>query len=316
MQSSDVIDEIKTPQGRLIKVYKDNYVKLEEVSTDAATSSKITFENIKKNLPLKLPKIEKLPEYRKIKGHDVPIAIVGGGPSLKNHIDELKGFRTILACGSVHDYLRSQDIVPTYAAICDPDPVSINYYRNLHTEVKYLLATSVDVTLLEHFKDYQRILWHCHSADFNVDEIEKLEGTDYHAISGGCTVGLRGINICIMLGYTNIHFFGFDSCMDEEQCHAYAVSAKERKDFGRLFEVKLRELDSEGPSEKRVFKCVGYQLAQAYAFRDYYLNFGRLFTPTFHGDGLMSGMWELIVHILGVDDQSDAKLTRELIHVS
>jgi hypothetical protein len=100
--------------------------------------------------------------------------------------------------------------------------------------------------------------------------------------------------------------------MDEEQCHAYSVSEKERKAFGKLFKIKLRKLNGEGPSE-REFSCVGYQLAQAYAFRDYYLNFGRLFTPTFHGDGLMSGMWDLIVNILGVEEPNDINVNKELI---
>lgn len=289
---------------KIARVYPGDFVKLQEVETNAATPSTIAYENIKKNLALKLHKLEDLPEYKKVKGHSAPIAIVGGGPSLKNHLEELKQFRTIIACGSVHDYLISENIIPTYATICDPDPISLNYYKKLHTEVKYLVSSGFDHESTKHFKDHQLVLWHCHSPDYDIPEIEKLEGRTYHAISGGCTVGLRSINVAIMFGYTNLHLFGFDSCMSDEECHAYKISEEERVSFGKLWQVKLRDLikdDGQGPGDK-VYNCLGYQLAQADNFKNFFLSFGRIFTPTFHGEGLLPDLHKLIVDILGVEN--------------
>lgn len=286
---------------KIAKVYPGSFVKLQDVETNAATPSSVAYENIKKNIKHNLPKIETLPEYRKIKGHGVPIALVGGGPSLNKHLEELREFKTIIVCGSPHDYLISKNIIPTYAAICDPDALSINYYQNPHTEVKYLISTGVDEKVISHLKDYQVVLWHCHSNDYDRVELEKLEGKDYHGISGGCTVGLRSINIAIMLGYTNLHLFGFDSCLSNEECHVYAVSKEERESFGRLYQIKLRDLvkgDGQGPGDK-VYTCLGYQLAQANNFKEFYLNFGRIFTPTFHGEGLLPDLYKLIINVLG-----------------
>lgn len=285
---------------KIARVYPGNFVKLQDVETNAATPSTIAYENIKENLKLKLHKLEHLPEFQKVKGHDTPIAIVGGGPSLKKHLKELRQFKTIIACGSVHDYLMSEGIIPTYATICDPDPVSLNYYKKLHTEVKYLISSGFDHKSIKHFKDHQLVLWHCHSTDYNVEEIEKIEGTTYHAVSGGCTVGLRSINISILMGYSNIHLFGFDSCMSDEECHAYSVSAEEKESFGKIWSVKLRDLaksDGQGPGD-RVYNCLGYQLAQADNFKNFFLSFGKLFTPTFHGDGLLPDLFKLIVNVL------------------
>lgn len=289
--------EIRSDQ-KYVKVFNGGFVKLEEISTNAATPSTVTYENLKKNIKKGFSKLEDLPEYRKVKGHNNSIAIVGGGPSLKKHIHELKDFKTILVCGSSHDYVVSEGFIPTYAAICDPDPISVNYYKNLQKETKYLISTGVDETLIDHFKDNNLVLWHCHSQDYNIEEIQKLENKEYHAASGGCTVGLRSISLSILLGYTNLHFFGFDSCLSEEECHAYYVSEQEKINFGKLYTVKLRDISKEdGPSDKK-YVCVGYQMAQAHAFKDLYINFGKLFTPTFHGEGLLPDYWKVISHLL------------------
>lgn len=298
--------------GKTLKIWQGDFVKLEGIETTAATPSTITIENVKKNILKGLPKIEKLPEYQKIKGHEYPIALVGGGPNIKKVIHELRDFHTILVAGSAHDYVLSQGIIPTYAAICDPDPISVNYYKHLHPEVKYLISTGADEKLINHFLYHQLVLWHCHSADYNIEEIEKIEGTSYHGISGGCTVGLRAINIALMLGYTNLHFFGYDSCMSDEECHAYEISAKERDDMGRVYNLKLREYDSDNPSPK-VYKCLGYQLAQAHAFKEFYLHFGRMFTPTFHGEGFLADLYKLMVHTLGGAPEQVGKETQEQV---
>lgn len=290
-------------ENKIARVYPGDFVKLQEVETNAATPSSIAYANLKKNLQLKLPKLENLPEYQKIKGHNTPIALVGGGPSLKNHLDELRKFKTIISCGSVHDYLISNKIIPTYATVCDPDPVSLNYFKNLHTETKYLISSGFDPEALNHFKKHQLVLWHCHSNDYNIVEIEEIEKTIYHGISGGCTVGLRSMNIAIMLGYTNLHFFGFDSCMSDEECHAYKISEQERTNFGKLWQVKLRDLvkgDGEGPGDK-IYSCLGYQLAQADNFKAFFMNFGRMFTPTFHGEGLLPDFYKLMLEVLGAE---------------
>lgn len=287
--------------NQIARIYEGDFVKLQEIQTNAATPSSVAYQNLKNNIRFKLPKLERLPEYRKIKGHSAPIALVGGGPSLRKNLEKLRKFKTIIACGSVHDFLIANDIIPTYAAICDPDPISINYFKKPHTEIKYLLSSGVHESVINHLLNYQVVLWHCHSPDYDRVEIEKLEGCEYHAISGGCTIGLRSISMAMMFGYTNIHIFGFDSCMSDDECHAYAVSTEERESFGRIWQVKLRDLikdDGHGPGDK-VYNCLGYQLAQADNFKEFYLNFGKIFTPTFHGEGLLPDLFKLIINVLG-----------------
>lgn len=267
-----------------------SYSKLAGVSTVAATPSTIAFENIKINIVKKYTRLNQLPEFRKLK-NELPIALVGGGPSLSKTIDKVREYKTIFACGSVHDYLRKEGIVPTYAGICDPDPVSINYFKNPHPETKYLIASACDPKIFEHLDKYPIVMWHCHSDDYN-DKLAEIE-KDYEGVGGGCTIGLRSVCIAIMCGYRNIDFFGFDSCLSDEQTYAYELSTQQEKDDqGKIYKLKIG-MDWNGPSEK-TYNCLGYHLAQAEHFRKFLVDYGNVINPTFYGEGLLPDLVRMI----------------------
>jgi hypothetical protein len=97
------------------RIGDDNgYVPLRSVSTTTATAQEDIFKNIEKNIKRGLPKFESLPDFRNIKHKSKKIAIVGGGPSLKDNLDELRNFDVILVAGSPHDYLLENGINITY----------------------------------------------------------------------------------------------------------------------------------------------------------------------------------------------------------
>lgn len=284
-----------THQVNQINFNGELYHRLEQVNTNTATAQSEILDNVKANIKRNLPRLHQLPEFHKIKGHDKKIAIVGGGPSLKYYLDDIRQFRTIFACGSCNDYLMSNNVVPTYAGICDPDALSIKYFQKLDTETKYLIASGCDGKIFEHLKNHQVVMWHCHSDDYKPDEIE--EG--YQAVGGGCTIGLRAISIAIILGYTNLHFFGFDSCMaEDDSSHAYQT-----EDVGTIHQIKVGT-ESELDYKSKTFKVAGYQLAQANHFMSMYKNYGHMFVPTFYGNGLLA-------EILKVTNAESAKLEQK-----
>lgn len=266
------------------------YQKVGAVSTVAATPSDTTFKNILVNVKRNHPRLQKLPEFKKLKGN-YPIALVGGGPSLKDYIDQVKEYKTIFVCGSSHDYVRQYGIVPRYAGICDPDPVSINYYKNPHPETTYLVASGCDPKIFEHLKDFPIAMWHCHSDDYN-DKLMQIE-PNYEGVGGGCTIGLRAVCIAVMLGYKNIDFFGFDSCLSNEQSYAYELStAEEKAAQGEIYKLKIG-MDWNGPSET-TYHCLGYHLAQAEHFRKFMEAYPGLINANFHGPGLLPDLVRMI----------------------
>lgn len=260
---------------------------IDGIETATAVAFDDILGNIKSNIKTYghlMPRLHKLPEFHKVKGKDKPIAIIGGGPTIKNYLDDIRQYRTVMAAGSSHDYLRENNINITYAVMCDPDSLVIKYLQKRDTETKYLIASGCDAAVFEHLKDYQRIMWHCHSDAYVPDEIEP----GYLGVGGGCTVGLRSLNIAILLGYRNIHIYGMDSCMGESS-HAY-----ETEDVGKLYNIAAGPNKNTLPIKPKVWKVAGYQLAQAYQFMDFYSKWHMYFTPTIFGDSLLADVMKNI----------------------
>jgi hypothetical protein len=272
----------------------EKFIKLNDVQTQTATSSEEFVRNVKINAPKKYKGIQALPTFGQVQGNNRPIALLGGGPSIKKEVDKIKdfvaaGFPTI-ACGSSHDYLLANGIVPTYCTICDPDPLSIHYLKRHDERVKYLLALSLHPDIFEHLKERDIYVWNCRS-DVAAEEIKDYIH-DYVEIMGGCTVGLRSISIAMCLGHNNIHFWGFDSCMGSgDEHHAYEFETKE-EEVGTTYPVRF---GSDRPEEGgKYYVCSGYQLAQAWHFLDFVKHFGAAFTPTFHGEGMLGDFYAFL----------------------
>ena len=277
------------------KLQDGTFYPLSGVSTVTAVDPEDIFKYVVENAKRDTPRLSKLETFRKVKGHDKSIALVGGGPSLKDHIKNIKGHDVIIAAGSSYDYMMREGVIPDYCMVCDPDTLVMNYMSILNKDVKYLIASGCHPDVFDYLKDYQVYMWHCHSDNMS----ERLLGIEknYEGVGGGCTVGLRAISVAILFGYTNIHFYGYDSCLGVDDAHhAYEFStAKEVEDLGQIYKLKVGILETGPEEDAKVFSCAGYHLAQAEHFKQFYTNYGACFTPTFHGDGLLHALYSVLI---------------------
>ena len=98
-----------------------------------------------------------------------PIAIVGGGPSLKNQLDKLRTFKYVLVAGSAHDYLIDQGIIPAFAVSVEPKINQIGFYQKKHKDTSYILASQCSPQMFDHLEGHKVAMWHFHG---QVDESE------------------------------------------------------------------------------------------------------------------------------------------------
>jgi hypothetical protein len=243
------------------------FVPVDVLETKCNIPAHIVRSNIEKSFERNLPRLHHLPQYGK--HDDRPLAVVAGGPSLDKTFDELAEFDRIMVCGSAHDYLIGRGFVPTYSAVCDADISTTDFMKLPDHRCCYFIASMCHPALFDLLTGHRVVLWHSFQGDLDCFCGEP-------AIMGGCTITLRAINLAIVLGYKNLHFFGLDSSfVENEHCYESQPSSP---------------VTIEARAGGKVFKTTPPWLAQATHFAEMYRNMSHLFTPTVHGDGLIAAM--------------------------
>ncbi len=268
------------------------FMPLGSLETYMASSMDVVEANIFASLKRKLPEIENLPEWRKSKGNEA-FAIVGGGPSIRYTVNELRSFHTVIAAGSSHDWLVQHGIRPTYTLVLDPDRASANYLKHPDPRCNYLIASCCDPAVFDALDGYSVTRWHAagHDADWFVKAwidagFQEQDTVMKPIIGGGATCSLRCISIAMLFGYRNLHFFGCDSCLEQNSGdhHAYDFVDPVNEHLGDVVEVRI---GTPSNSNGRLFRMAKYMLAQLWGFRELMDSHGKAFDVTIHGDGAL-----------------------------
>lgn len=249
-----------------------------EIVVQSTIPPETVVENVEASFARNTPRFAKLPNLGKRTG---PVAIVGGGPSLKHELGSLKRFPgPIISCGSVHDYLIEHDIPIAYHCACDPEPVNTRWLRTPSKAVTYLIASQCHPDLFKALEGYDVRLWHATVilaatakplCDFRGEP--EIPGADF-------VVG-RAWPIAAVMGHKDVHFFGFDCSFpaDCESQHAYAY------DWVREEPVYVT---CEHTGER--FATVPGWLAQLNTFNKMLAMSAGQFTVTIHGESLAASM--------------------------
>lgn len=233
-----------------------------------ATSSTLCWLQHKANLAEGYPVLTDL--YETGKPRRFPIAVVGGGPSLDDTMQELRDFPgPVMACGSAHDHLVRSGIKLSYCAVLDPDPIAANYLREDGGECLYLVASHVAPHVFGAIARKRLAIFGA-GGTFTTDDFHPLPVV----MAGGRTVGTRAMGLALALGFTELHLFGIDSCVREDKTHAYAVEP-----IGDLKPIYCGG---------RKFMCAPYMIGQASDFQQFMGLFGHVCGVAVHGDGLIA----------------------------
>ena len=180
--------------------------------------------NVAANIVKPYKRFLQRPDLMGIRGE--PLAIVGGGPSVKKHLDDIRKFKWVMAAGSSHDFLMRNGIMPAFAVSTDSKEETGDYYRELNGGTQYLMASVSPPSMLERMAEgsCRLYLWH-----FS-EQVDPPHYRGERAIGWGCMVGVVCIQMALWLGFQEHHYFGYDCSLDRDafETHAYAVSAEER----------------------------------------------------------------------------------------
>src|SRR3990167_2026332 len=151
-----------------------------------------------------------------------PVAIVAFGPSLREHFRKVSEFDTIYTCSGAHRFLIDRGVIPTYHVDSDPRAYKADILGEPHRNVEYLISSICHPTYFDKLEFYRAKvkLWHMLFLEPEIfQHYPKMEWI----MTGGHTVGPRTIKLARMMGFDNLHMFGFDGSVDAEgRTHAEA----------------------------------------------------------------------------------------------
>lgn len=223
-------------------------VDIGEVNTDIEKIKENVEHNIKQG-------------YLQVQPHstnDIEVMIVGGGPSLPQHIEKIKQLRAngvkLITINNAYKWCIDNGLTPSAMVMVDAREFNARFTKPVVDDCKYFLASQCNPLCFEGLPKDRTYLWHTQVDDLNEVLAEQYE--TWHPVPGGSTVLLRAIPLFRMLGFKRFHLFGCDSCIEEDKHHAY----EQVENDGQL----VMPVNVSG----KIFNCNPWMVSQAQEFID------------------------------------------------
>lgn len=181
------------------------------------TTLELVAENVRSACLRELPWLAISPQ------NDSDAVIVGGAPSLKYSLEELKARKAnghfIISTNGVHDYLIENGIIPDAEIIIDARAGNAAFVANPRKDVTYYIASQCDPKIFVALESMDVTLIHLNTTDIinSIPETSK----PINLLCGGSSVGMIAIALAHLLGYRRFHLYGVDSSYTEKEHHSY-----------------------------------------------------------------------------------------------
>lgn len=219
---------------------------------------------------------------------EVEIALVCGGPSAADHLDEIReksrAGMPVVTVNGAYNWMLEHGVRPGLQVLVDAREFNRRFVEPDVASCKYAVSSQCDPALVASLPRERTLLWHGAGELVQrwLREYDEARGQarEYYPVPGGTTVALRAMPLLAMLGFRRIHVYGFDSCVRAGQHHAYA---QPENDADALVPIEV---------DGRTFLCAGWMLKQASEFQQVVRH---ILAPAgvelaVHGDGLIAAI--------------------------
>lgn len=277
--------------GWVPEVWKIGGFNKGDIEVHCNTGDSEVIRNIASSCKRKIKWLDSSPD------HDKHVCIVGGSPSLKYVLKEIRAMQAfghqIWALNNVHDYLIDNGIKPDAMVVADAREGNKIFVTSPKHGITYYIASQCHASVFDRLYGMDVVLYHVASAGAQETIERESDKGSFTLVGGGTTVGMIAVQLARFVGYKSFHLYGMDSCYLEGQGHAYE---QKMNDSDEVLDIMC---------EGRSFKCAPWMLAQANDFQELcaiFINDGC--TLTISGDGLLSWLGKLIT---GNAPQQEAK---------
>jgi len=214
-------------------------------------------EQIKKNVEHNIKQ-----GYLQVEPHptnDIEVMIVGGGPSVMEHLEKIKQLRAkgvkLITINNAYKWCIDNGLTPSAMVMVDARDFNARFTQPIVEECKYFIASQCHPSVFNGLPKDRTYVWHT-QAEMLQETLDKQYG-NWWPVPGGSTVLLRAIPLFRMLGFKRFHLFGCDSCLGEDnKHHAY----EQVENDGQL----VIPVNVSG----KIFNCSPWMVSQAQEFID------------------------------------------------
>lgn len=232
-------------------------------------------DNIEHALSLGLPELKVAPQrYGKC-------ILVGGAPSIRDHLDDIKRLADepgsyVFAVNQAYDWLIDNGV--RVDATCAYE-IGSNTYEgvfNRSSDAEFFVSSISFPSIFDEMLAAGRkvTLWHCYTEE--ADQLELLGGR--FQVCGGTATLHRCMTIALIKGFRDFAMFGADSSF-----------AGDSHITGNPYKGKWQEIEIVGDfaGEKRSFRTYPYLARQADEFKEFFKRHHFMFGLKIYGDGLL-----------------------------
>lgn len=147
--------------------------------------------------------------------HSRKAILCGSGPSLADTLEEIRDLKgDVFALNGAAAFLDRNGILPDFQVLMDAKPETVLL---IGPAKKHLFASQVDPECFEVVPDAK--LWQTTHGEI-APEFPHYQD-DYCMVGGAVSVGNAALVLAYVMGYREIHCFGFDSSNKGEESHAF-----------------------------------------------------------------------------------------------
>lgn len=238
----------------------------------ANMSPEAALANVRINAARDLPWVPQMPK------HDGHAVLVGGGPSVADCVDEIRwrqeNGQTIFAMNGAGRFLLNVGITPDYGVMLDGRSKNAEFL--CETKRGWLLASRCHPVVFDQ-AGAAAVVWHF--AEENDEALMRAALSDASTplVIGGIVVGLTAMSLVFMMGFRQLHLYGYDSSDRDGESHPWQQGETS---------PEMRRLEVWCDGQK--FSCGYAMYAQAQAFGPWATTLAEHgATITVHGDGLL-----------------------------
>ena len=159
-----------------------------------------------------------LPEVVRCRAHEHELSIIGGGPSAEDTIADARGY--IAAVNGSLGWLLNHGVVPNACAVLDSGDHLADIVEP-HQDVTYFVAANASPRVFDRLAGCHVVTWYPTAIPGLEEHLKAVRPRDWFMIGGGCTMGLRWINLGYVCGFRSFHLHGLDSSFKDGRTHAY-----------------------------------------------------------------------------------------------